>query len=85
MKYGVKTVEVTQSSAEMQRLLGINAAFKDWLKFRNPGDRLPRGKYFKNKKSERKVLVLDEAWMLIGNNNDTGNINVRDLYKYLDS
>ena len=31
MKFGTNMIEVTQSTLGMKRLLGVNAAFKEWL------------------------------------------------------
>lgn len=37
-----------------------NAAYKDWLYRLKPGERLPRGRYFRNKKPGPPIMMMDE-------------------------
>ncbi|EBW4027513.1 hypothetical protein DPF09_22440 [Salmonella enterica subsp. enterica serovar Agona] len=72
--FNVKTVQVTQSLSDLGLKLGSdgklvrldgsriksNAAFKEWLYKLKAGERLPRGRYFKNKRPGKPLMILDE-------------------------
>ena len=68
-KYNRQVITVTQNLSDIQRLkayLRKNAAFEEWRKKLDPSDRLPRGKFFRGKKPERKILADDEMWQTLG-------------------
>lgn len=68
-KYNRQVITVTQDLSHIQRLaayLRKNAAFEEWRKKLDPSDRLPRGKFFRGKKPERKILAGDEMWQTLG-------------------
>lgn len=41
-------------------------AFREWQYRLTRGDRLPRGKYFRNKAAGRPLIIIDEAWRFLG-------------------
>jgi hypothetical protein len=64
-KYGRRVVTVTQTMPDWRRHEAYrrkNAAFEEWRQKLHHGDRLPRGKFFKGKKSGKKFIVMDEFW-----------------------
>lgn len=67
-KFGVKKIAVKQNVDSYKRLLGKNAAFREWQQKLNRGDKLPRGKYFKGKAAGRPFVVKDEAWLFLNGN-----------------
>lgn len=38
-------------------------AFDEWVRKLHPGDRLPRGRYFRDKKTGLPFLLMDEFWL----------------------
>ena len=72
--FKVKTVAATQNLSDFGVKLGndgklvridgsrikSNAAFKEWLCKLKPGERLPRGRFFKNKRPGKAFMVMDE-------------------------
>ncbi|MBP2200542.1 hypothetical protein HA50_26490 [Pantoea cypripedii] len=38
-------------------------AFDEWARKLHPGDRLPRGRYFRDKKPGLPLLIMDEFWL----------------------
>lgn len=38
-------------------------AFDEWVRNLHPGDRLPRGRYFRDKKPGLPLLLMDEFWL----------------------
>lgn len=64
-KFGRRCVTATQKMPEWESYLAYrrkNAAFEEWRQKLNRGDRLPRGRFFKDKRPGRKLLVMDEFW-----------------------
>ncbi len=64
-KYERRLVAATQSSSDIKRHEAYRrrtAAFEEWRQKLNYSDRLPRGKFFKDKKPGRKLFVIDELW-----------------------
>lgn len=49
--------------ADLQKAMRKNAAYDDWLCRLRPGDRVPRGKYFKGKLAVR-PFRFDEFWRM---------------------
>ncbi|NIG16296.1 hypothetical protein F3J36_19980 [Pantoea sp. Cy-640] len=41
-------------------------AFDEWVRKLHPGDRLPRGRYFRDKKPGLPFLLMDEFWLYKG-------------------
>lgn len=78
LKYGSRTVEVTQTLADfglkrgddgtLVRLDGSrikkHAAFEDWQHRLKRGERLPRGRWFRNKRPGRPLVMMDEVHTL---------------------
>ena len=54
---------ITQSIKDFKGI-GKNAAFKSWQYTLNRGDKLPRGKFFKGKKSGKPITLTDEFWYI---------------------
>jgi hypothetical protein len=50
------------------RLVGKNAAFREWQHKLNRGDKLPRGTFFKGKKPGKPFIIKDEAWLFLNGN-----------------
>lgn len=49
------------------RKMAKEAPFKEWQHKLTPGDRLPRGKFFKGKSAGQPLFIMDEAWAFLGN------------------
>lgn len=59
------TVTVTQAMPDIERYEAYRrktAAFEEWRQNLNRNDRLPRGKFFKEKKPGCSLVVMDEFW-----------------------
>lgn len=69
----MKTVTIKQSiddlKSKIQSLNKYSPAFEFYIKKLNRGDKLPRGKYFKNRIAGHKPVIMDEFW--IGKNVST--------------
>ena len=73
-RYGSRTLTFTQSLADFGMKLGedgslvrldgsrvkTHAAFKDWLHKLKPGERAPRGRWFKGTPTGRPLMMTDE-------------------------
>lgn len=62
-KLGADVRMVEQNLDDYKRKAGTNAAFREWQFKLRPGERLPRGKFFKGKTAGRRPhVVMDEFW-----------------------
>lgn len=63
----MKTVTIKQSiddfKSRLQSLKKYSPAFEFYIKKLNHGEKLPRGKYFKNRVAGNKPVIMDEFWM----------------------
>ncbi|WP_045861723.1 hypothetical protein [Teredinibacter purpureus] len=63
-----KVVGITQSindfSGTKNKL--YKPAFREWQYKLNRNDQLPRGKWFKDKKAGKPIMIMDEAHLLLG-------------------
>lgn len=70
LKFGCQTVTATQSVQDFESAIARSrktAAFEEWRLRLKRGDRLPRGRYFKNKTPGLRFhVVRDEFWLMAG-------------------
>ncbi|WP_323086812.1 hypothetical protein [Providencia alcalifaciens] len=63
----MKTVTIIQNHSDLlkalQRVKKYSPAFEFYIKKLNRGNKLPRGKYFKNRMAGHNPVIMDEFWM----------------------
>lgn len=63
----MKTVTIIQNHSDLLRALKgekkYSPAFEFYIKKLNRNDKLPRGKYFKNRTAGYRPVIRDEFWM----------------------
>lgn len=63
----MKVVTIIQNHSDLLRALKgekkYSPAFEFYIKKLNRKDKLPRGKYFKNRRAGHNPVIMDEFWM----------------------